>query len=372
LTKKILAISNHGSILGGGEHSFLDLFSHLPKSWQVLVTVPAEGQLAARLSERGLRKRVVPLPAVRPWSAHKMAGTFSSYLKVYRGYQPHLIYANGSRAALYSSLTGRILGIPVVWHCRIAVPDIYLDPFISRSSLLIVANSRATASRFRPNVSYKVRVVYNGVDLRWLNRNDVSPLQLVKDDWRVILVVARVSRWKRHDLALHAFERLGQVEPKAHLVCLGARDSLDPGWWDQLQVMTRESLFSERIHWVGQVEDIRPWLRSASLLLLTSDNEPFGRVLVEAMASGVPVIATRSGGVPEIVREGLDGLLAAPGSVHEISECILRLLTDETLRSRISESGRKRAEEFSLEAHVNRMVDVFEEALAYRARRVAR
>jgi len=336
----------------------------------VLVVVPEEGQLATRLADRGLRKQVIPLPSVRPWSAHKMAAAFSSYLKVYRAYRPHLIYANGSRAALYSGLLGRILRIPVIWHCRIAVPDIYLDPLISRSSHLIVTNTKATAERFSPNLSYKVRVVYNGIDLRWLKSDDVRPPQLVKEDWRVILVVARVSRSKRHDLALNAFERIAEVEPNAHLVCLGAKDGLDLGWWDHLQFMTSQSPFSGRVHWIGEVLDIRPWLRSASLLFLTSDNEAFGRVLVEAMACGAPVIATRSGGVPEIVRDGIDGILVTPGSANEVCEAVLKLLRDESLKNSLSDSGRKRAEEFSLESHVNQMVHVFEETLKYHPERI--
>ena len=148
-------------------------------------------------------------------------------------------------------------------------------------------------------------------------------------------------------------------------MCLGTKDHLDPEWWDELHKRSSRSAFTERIHWIGQVEDIRPWLRSAFLLLLASDGEPFGRVLVEAMACGVPVIATRSGGIPEVVREGMDGLLASPGNAEELSEGILKLLGDTAFRDRIAESGRERAENFSIENHVHKMVQVFEETLSY-------
>ena len=127
--------------------------------------------------------------------------------------------------------------------------------------------------------------------------------------------------------------------------------------------MSSQSAFSERVHWIGQVEDIRPWLRSASLLLLTSDAESFGRVLIEAMACGVPVIATRSGGIPEVVRDGIDGLLVAPGNAQQISGAIVKLFTNDELRSRLSESGIRRAEEYSLEAHMKRMTEIFAETV---------
>jgi glycosyltransferase involved in cell wall biosynthesis len=337
-----------------------------------VAVIPKLGEVANRIEASRIHLMVIPLPSVRPWNVVAMIKSIRSCAQLCERANARLIYANGSRAAFYGGLAGHISRCPFIWHCRMTGRDIYLDPIITQMSNVIIANSRATAARFKGNSATKVRVVYNGIDLRWLKSDDIQPPRLVKEDWRVILVMARVSRWKRHDLALHAFERIAQVEPKAHLVCLGAKDHLDAGWWDQLQVMTSHSPFSERVHWIGQVEDIRPWLRSASLLLLTSDNEPFGRVLVEAMACGLPVVATRSGGVPEIVREGLDGMLVAPGSAHEISDHILKLFRDETLRNRISESGRKRAEEFSLETHVNRMVHVFEEALRYDAKRVGR
>ena len=97
------------------------------------------------------------------------------------------------------------------------------------------------------------------------------------------------------------------------------------------------------------------------MMVLPSINEPFGRVIVEAMACGVPVLATRSGGVPEIVNHGQEGLLVTPGKLEELTKAMEILLTDECLRKRLSKSGRQRAESFSLETHIAEMVQVFEE-----------
>ena len=282
------------------------------------------------------------------------------------------MYANGSRAAFYGGLAARILNIPIIWHCRIADRDPYLDFLLSWLSAGIVTNSRATSKRFEPRFSQKVSVVYNGLDLQWIRGDVLNKPELIGTDWKVILYIARASRWKRHDLAVSAFERIAKVQSKAHLICVGGKDTQDSEWWDQLQAMTSRSLFSERIHWIGRAEDVRPWLRSASILILTSDNEPFGRVLVEAMACGIPVVATRSGGVPEIVREGLEGLLVTPGSADEICDAIVKLLNDDALSKHFSKAGRKRAEDFSIENHVKQMVDVFEQTLKCRAKCIRR
>jgi glycosyltransferase involved in cell wall biosynthesis len=238
-----------------------------------------------------------------------------------------------------------------------------LDVILNKLCSKIVTNSRATAKRFSRHAESKVRVVHNGVNIGWL-KNDSAPRPgLLEEAWKVILIAARVSRWKRHDLALTAFEKVAEADPNAHLVCVGASDVLQPEWWKYLQDISRQSPFSNRIHWIGQVDDVRPWYRAAQLLLLTSDNEPFGRVLVEAMACGLPVVATRCGGVPEVVRHGMDGLLVTSRNIDQIANAIIRILKDKALRDRFSLSAQERAEYFCLNTHMEKMVEVFESVM---------
>ena len=361
LSIKVLAISNHADMLGGGEHSFFDLLSHLPDPLSVLAVVPSEGELRIRLQQKGIETQVAPLSPIRPCHLYSILSSLIAYFNLCRGYGPALIYANGSRAAFYGGIVGRILSLPVVWHCRIADPDIYLDFFLRKLSTTIIANSHATAKRFGDSYHSKVRVVHNGVDLARFRDDSVSRPSLIDDTWKTILVVARVSRWKRHDLALSAFEQIASKEPNAHLFCIGASDALESEWWDHLQEQTRQSMVSHRIHWIGQISDVRPWYKAADILLLCSENEPFGRVLVEAMACGVPVVATRSGGVPEIVRHGEDGFLVTPGSVNEIADAIAEILGNGSLREQLAKSAIKRAESFDLDSHTEKMTRVFEE-----------
>lgn len=350
-------------MLGGGEHSFLDLLSHLRHVWEPIAFVPCEGELKAKLRENGIEAHVIRLPSIRPWFIHNILTCLRSYFIICQKYHPDLIYANGSRAAFYSGLVGKLLGLPVIWHCRIADRDPYLDFFLTRLSTSIVVNSKATANRFRVPFRSKVRIVYNGIDINWFQSENVRKPDLIQEDWKVILKVARVSRWKRHDLAISAFEEVARLDPKVRLVCVGAKDRLEPEWWDSLQERTGKSPFSNRIHWIGHVDDVRPWYRAASILVLASANEPFGRVLVEAMACGVPVVATRSGGVPEIVSDRQDGFLVSPGNVKEMAYAMEKILKDRALRKQFAQSAQKRAEAFSLSAHVENMVQIFEDTI---------
>ena len=363
MQKRIIAVSNHREMIGGGEHSFLDLLSHLPETRDILAVVPGEGELAIRLRQNGIKTEVTPLPSIKPWFIFKILSSLKRYLDLFGRYRPALIYANGSRAGFYGGIIGRMLKIPVIWHCRIADPDIYLDPLLCRLSNRIIANSQATARRFKPRFQIKVRTIYNGINMEWLRDRDIKKPDLIQSDWKVILVVSRISRWKRHDLALSAFEKAAPSDPGIHLVCVGAKDQLEPRWHDYLMLRTRQSQFSNRIHWIGQAADVRPWYRSADILLLPSENEPFGRVLVEAMASGVPVVATRSGGVPEIITHGQDGLLVSAGDTDEMVNAVLQIFSNRSMRGKIIQKGKERANDFSLEIHIKEMARAFEETI---------
>lgn len=181
---------------------------------------------------------------------------------------------------------------------------------------------------------------------------------------KIILTVARATKMKRHDIILSAFERLAKYDADVNLVCVGMKDEQQPEWWDHLQEMTRQSLFAHRIHWMGKIEDVRLWYRRAYIFVLMSENESFGRVSVEAMACGVPVVAADSGGIPEIIRHQRDGLLVPPGDVEKLQAALTSILEDQLLRDRYAQSALKRAEHFSLDKHVARMVEIFEDTIS--------
>ncbi len=360
-----LAISNHAAMIGGGEYSFSELLSKLPRSWRPIAALPGEGELKDRLDRNGIETVIVPLHTIRTWKWPGVLKSCQNLTRLCRDVQPAFIYANGSRAALYAGLVGKILRLPVIWHCRITDKE-FLDRVLTRLCTRVVVNSAATAARFPKRWQSKVHVVYNGLDLAWLNHPEVEKQHLVQKDGPIILVVARVSRWKRHELVLDAFESVATQIDNVQLVLIGGRDDHEPGWWDELQERSGKSQFAKQIHWVGHCTDVRPWYRSASVFALASDNESFGRVVVEAMASGVPVVATRSGGVPEIVRHNRDGLLVEPGSSRSMADALLRLLSNDDLRKQMGAAAKERALNFSLDRHVANMIRVFEETAGRR------
>ncbi len=359
MQKNILAVSDHGELTGGGEHSFIDLMVWLKNNgFTLLALVPFSGDVEKRLIHEGIWTELLFLPRMRPWRLFAVITVFLKGMGICRKNKIDIIYANGSRACLYWGCIGRILHIPVVWHCRIASPEPFFDAVLCGLSTCIVANSRATANRFKCRAE-KIKLVYNGLDIKWLQNRNVDLPEEINPEHINLLILARLSRWKRHDLALRAFERIAAGNDRVNLYCVGGVDRSDPTWRDELIHMSRTSRFCERIHWIDAVGDVRPWLRAATILLLPSDNEPFGRVIVEAMACSVPVVATRGGGVPEIITEGINGLMVPCGDADAMAGAIERILVDDDLRQRLIDAGLKRARDFSMEALVQSMAAVF-------------
>ena len=140
--------------------------------------------------------------------------------------RPSLIYANGSRAAFYAAIAGRLLGTPVVWHCRITEPDPYLDPLLLRLCTVVVANSHATSRRFIPRFQTKVRVVYNGINILRLRDPSVETAHPFPARDKIILVVAGIHRSKRHDTILRAFQEVAPLDPTLQLVLIGRQESI--------------------------------------------------------------------------------------------------------------------------------------------------
>ncbi len=113
--------------------------------------------------------------------------------------------------------------------------------------------------------------------------------------------------------------------------------------YGRTQALVHELGLADRVHFVGVVDEVAPLLSAADLLLLPSETESFGLVALEAMASGVPVVASRVGGLPEVVEHGVTGYLAPVGDVEAMAEFSLRILSDCEVRKRFGEAARERA-----------------------------
>ena len=351
---RVVYVTSHEGFVGGGEYSLFDLMTHLPDDVEPVLLAPGAGELTRRAEQEGVEWHVAPMPPIG-WRA---PGALWRWRGLLRGIRPDILHANNSRAAFYAGMAGRMNGIPMLFHCRVNRPDPKLDGLLARLSRGVIANSQATASRFGRWSRTPVWAVYNGLDLGFVEQRAPEASRPFGAG-RLLLMVARISRLKRHDIALQVFERLAGQHPDAHLVLIGEVDDAD--WRAELGRRQDGMNCADHVHWIGGVgqAELARWYANADVLLLPSDYESFGRVLVEAMAAGVPPVAFAVGGVPEVVEDGVQGMLIAPGDVDAMAEAVMRLLGDDALRARMGEEGRRRARAFTIERHVERICEIY-------------
>ena len=355
----VLLLANFAERVGGGEESLLLLARGLDRRrFLPGALVPAEGEMANALRALGLRVMVQGWPPVRPWTLLAMLTARSRLRAHIVSARVELIHAHGSRGALYAGFAARGLGIPLVGHARIAERDRWLDPLLLRLATRVIAISDAVAARFAGSPgAARVRVVANGVDVERWTPTGVAP----SDSFRVLLP-GRLMPAKGQQTLVRAVPAILARHPSTRFVLLGA-DAAGEG--ARLRALARELGVEAALELTPWTGDPRPIFEAADVVTLPSRSEGFGRVLVEAACLEKPVVATRVGGIPEVVVDGETGLLVAPDDPAALAEALNRLLGDPGLRAKLGAAGRLRAtERFGAARHVEGVERVYAEALA--------
>ena len=352
MRQTVLYLSAVGEI-SGAERSLLAMLDALDRAqWQPMVAAPA-GPLLDAVSARGVQAIPVPLQAiVRP---HSPRDGWAMLRAVQRGraalrqlvadLHPQLIHANTTSAMLYVPPSAHL---PLVWHVRDLVPLGLLGRMLYRRASRVAVISRAVAAditRCADDGGEKVTVVPPAVDVDHFHpqkENAVVRERLgLPPDMPLIGLIAQFVPWKRHQLLLDALESL--CNRPWHLVLVGAHLHADEAYLASLRARIDRAPLAGRVTLLPWQPDMAPLLGALDLCVLTSHNEPFGRVLIEAMACGVPVVAIDEGGPRDIVVPGETGLLL-PADPHALATGIADLLADARLRAEYGAAGRARVQ----------------------------
>jgi len=186
----------------------------------------------------------------------------------------------------------------------------------------------------------------------------------IPEDAFLIGLVGRLEISKGQEVLLRAFAHIHQKYPQARLLFVGDPPPEHSGYDQDLQNLARDLGMAERVHFIGFQAVTPPIFAALDLFVLASRQEAFGLVLLEAMAQGVPIIATRAGGVPEVIENGVNGMLVNPGDAAELAGAIERLTGDAELRGRLGGAGfRVVRERFGIEMHMIALERHFEEVI---------
>lgn len=207
----------------------------------------------------------------------------------------------------------------------------------------------------------RIEVIFNGVDMaKFTGQENVPEFHSRLPANRPLLVtVGRLVPAKGYDLLLSAWASITAGSSQGTLVILG-----DGPLRQDLEADARDHGLEGRVIFAGLSRDIPGWLAHADIYVSSSRTEGMSNALLEAIASGLPVVATRVGGAEDVVTHGENGLLVKPGEAGELQRAMERLLKDEDLRLRMGRSGRSRAQrEFAIEPITTRYEDLFRRAI---------
>ena len=286
-------------------------------------------------------------------------------------------------AAFASSLFSRVRKVPSVltWHndlppvklgarLLIQAHDALVLPTYLEHFDRVIATSHEyfRISEILKGVGKKVVIIPNGVDCQVFNESidgqEIRSLYGLEDCF-VVLFVGALTKWhgyKGLDVLLRAFSTVRRQEPKARLLVVGAGHLLE-----HYKSMARGLNLGDSVVFAGEVsnEKLPAFFACADVFVLPSKDksEGFGLTLLEANACGKPVIGSRVGGVPAVVREGFNGLLVPPNDASSLAEGILLLLWNEELRSQIGKNGRSWAEQHDWNIVTDRVEQLYYEVL---------
>jgi len=368
---------HHVGNLSGAEGSLRLLLRHLDRARvEPLFAGPARGPFVAALAADGVTTLPLTFGPLR-----RVGGVLRAVARLVRLTRAHrvdLLHANGPQTNVPAGLAGRLTGVPVIWHARnLIAGDMWdVDRALAPLATRIVCNADAIRRRFAGSRGWERSVtIINAVDTREFHPGvPRAPFRRelgVPDAAPLIGIVGRLGLGKGHEHFVEAALRLLGGGLDAHFAVVGDPLFDEDAWRaDALRRAVKDAGREDRVRFVGYRRDIPAVMRGLDVLVLASDAEPCGRVLFEAMAAGTPIVATNSGGTPEIVRDGIEGILVPPRDPAALARAIGALAADPGLRARLGAAGVARvAAEFTIERYVARTLAVYDEALAPRRRR---
>jgi len=367
---------SHTPQLGGAEHSLLLLIENLDRGcFSPAVAVPGPGPLTARLDAMGVLHRTVTMARLKrtlnPFLLIRYFGMWrraiSQIERLIGELGIGLVHANATIPHLFASPAAKRTGTPCVWHVRdISSPGGCVDRMMTRNASAIIAVSAAVNDRMHhPKLAApKTCVIHNGVDTEKFSPGGRMALRAelgLDGSTPLAGVVGQVVPWKGHRHFLAASAAVAERMPNARFLVAGDNRFGDhPALLDKLKGEARELGIGGKVMFLGWRGDAVAVMNALDVLVVSSETEAFGRVVIEAMACRKPVVSFRCGGPVEIIEHEKTGLLVTPYDTAEMADGIVRLLSDPAASEEMGRLGRQAVcERFSAAAHAAKVQDVY-------------
>jgi lipopolysaccharide heptosyltransferase II len=344
---------------GGVERGTVDLARYLAKQGHKSVVVSAGGPLVGDLTSAGVIHYALP---VQKKSIFSVLYSVKVLAKIIRKEQIQLIHARSRVPALIAYWAGRRCQIPFITTCHGFYRRHPLSCVMGWGKLVIVA-SHLIGKRMHDDFGVaheRIRLIHRGVNLEEFRPTEVPPADPPAP---VVGLIGRMTPIKGHEVFLKAMARVVRVLPQVKIQLIG--DAPKPQYKEDLMMLAKQLGLAGHVEFLGTRYDIAKQLSQMTVLAAPSvGEEAFGRVVIEAGACGAAVVASRIGGMVEIIEDEKNGLLVAPNDPRVLADAVLRLLKDPALRQRLSGNLKKKVQaEFNLDRMFERTLSVYEEAL---------
>jgi glycosyltransferase involved in cell wall biosynthesis len=368
---------NHTGQVSGAERLLLMILSRIDRdSFEPLVVCPEQGPLQEMASDLGVPvESVAGLEARFTWRADHLVRYCKSFFGVIRQLRsrviranPDLLHANSIRAGLVATAATLGLGTKVVWHLHDMLPRHPLSTSIRIFAALsartqMIAVSEAVARNFRGRLPRflhaRVSVILNAIDLSKFQPDHLAKRRIRKElRYRetdlVLGIVGQLTPRKGQLELLRAFgEALTEVPDMVLLVVGAPLFNRDEEYREQLKRTAGELGIEQRVRMLGARNDIGAIMQALDVLVVNSNVEPFGLVVLEAMASGTTVLAAAVDGIPEIIEPDKNGCLFPAGDETALAQALVTLSRRPALRERLAEQGRQHvAAHFSVDRYL--------------------
>lgn len=359
--KKTILFLDQQSWLGGAQRVLDSVLGSLGTEFDTIVAFPNKGAFRSELEERGVKTLTVPIGTYRSGrkSYLEMAGfavrSLFCGIRLARTVRKHriaLVYINGPRCLLAGVIAAWLTGSPSVFHLHLILTrrsELFLVSRLSRRISRIIACSRAAAQSLLnadPRLSEKTEVLYSPVPVRNepVAGRTHGNIRTTTPGFTVGMV-GRITEVKGQHLLLKAVGKLpANVRGKIRILIVGApapASKPDFRYADELRTIATEYGLMENITWAGYQTDLQSWYAAMDVLVQSALwAEAMGLVILEALQMGIPVIAARIGGIPEIIDDGTNGLLVTPGDEDALRQALARFVEDNSLREHLQHGAR--------------------------------
>ncbi|MCP5004876.1 MAG: glycosyltransferase family 4 protein [Planctomycetes bacterium] len=352
----------NSSQIGGANRSMLTLWKGLNgMPVKPLVFCPSPGPMITLIENTGLPYHVYDY--FQPSWKQPLRSYLNRrhWIKVFRSNNISLVHANDLFNGRSVVLACSSLGIPLICHVRFPPTEDYcLWAFKNLPKPYgFIFNSKALQAEIGPYLEASCPE-----SMQWVVHNavDVSALKFETDSKNTtprVGIIANLQPVKGHEDFIHMASELVRRGHDIVFDIIGG-DIHHSGREEQLKSLTRDFGISRNIVFHGNIKDVYTAIQQLDIAVCTSHVEPFGRCIIEAMACGIPVVATRVGGIPEIVVNNENGVLVPPKEPECLADAVEALLNNDEARAKMGIHGRERVEKlFSMETHARDITDVY-------------